>query len=283
MKFAFFPHFDSFQNMKVWVICCSLVLAASFLSASAVAIGDDLKTTIAKLGNPEGTIELRDKTLLLFPMGEVVLKQDLVVEIDLMSEAEFKAEQARLQAQREEWRIEEAMRREALQKEGQAILADKRSSLSFAALPAKDRVDYWRGFQMRYPGVDVSDELARALESYDIELAEMKSQERIAQLEARVARAEQEAASARLETERLKAETERTRQDTQYGLRYYHDPIVRPRYIYRPPTVTIFSKGKTHCDEPKRDIRPDYWKFRDYNPDSTAARVARILHERKSN
>jgi len=161
-----------------------------------------------------------------------------------MSDAEFEAEQERLKKEREEWLVEKARMEKARTEEGESIRAAKRSSGAFASLSAKDRVDYWRGFQIRYPKVDVSEDLARALESYETELAELKSQQRIAQLEARVAKAEQEAANARLETQRLKEETERSRESNRYSLRYYRDPVVRPRYIYRPPTVTIFSNGE---------------------------------------
>lgn len=252
------------------------------LCASGLSIGDNLETALQKLGKPIGTIELREKTLLLYPAGEVVLKEDAVVEIDLMTDDEFEAEQERLKNEREEWLVQQEKRREAHIEEGKAILADKRGSGAFASLPAKDRVDYWRSFQIRYPSVDASEDLARALESYETELAELKSQQRVAQLEARVAQAEQEAAAARLETEKLKAEAERTRQTTRYGLRYYYDPVVQPRYYYRPPTVTIFSNGDCVTTQNK-STKPDYWRFRNYNTNGTAERVAKILHERKTN
>ncbi|PXA03087.1 hypothetical protein DDZ13_13535 [Coraliomargarita sinensis] len=256
-----------------------LLIFLQSVTGAELKIGDNLETTLATLGKPVGTIELREKTLLLYPEGEVVLKKDAVVEIDLMSEDEFQKEQARLKREREEWLAEQARLKQARTEEGTSIRAAKRSSSAFASLPAKDRVDFWRSFQVRYPEVDVSEELALALEGYQTELAELKSQQQIAQLEARVAKAEQEAANARLETQRLKEETERSRQSTRYGLRYYYDPVVQPRYIYRPPTVTIFTNGE------KKEVKhhkPDYWKFRHYNPDGTAERVARILHGEKS-
>lgn len=253
-----------------------LLLLFHSAGAARLNLGDDRETTFKKLGKPIGTIELREKTLLLYPAGEVVLKNDTVCEIDLMSDAEYAAEQAQLEKEREEWLVEKARRKAARTEEGESILAAKRGSSTFAALPAKDRVDYWRSFQISYPEVDVSSELARALESYQTELAELRTQQQIAQLQARVAEAEKEAATARLETRQLKEEAERSRQTTNFGLRYYYDPVVQPRYIYRPPTITIFSNGEKKIIE--HDKKPDYWKFRDYNPDGTAERVARILH-----
>ena len=241
---------------------------------AGINLGDDLETTLNKLGKPVGTIELREKTLLLYPKGEVVLKNDAIVEIDLISEAEYAAEQAQLEKERQEWQIEKAKRAAARIKEGKSILAAKRGSSAFAALPAKARVAYWRNFQIRYPQVDASSELDRALESYQTELAELRTQQQIAQLQTRVAEAEKEAAAARLETKKLKDAAQRNRQPTRYGLRYYYDPVVRPRYIYRPPTVTIFSNGTVTTTNQQK---PDYRKFRTPNSHGTAERVARIL------
>lgn len=275
MRFAFCGQLFTLNFMRIGLISFTLLITVHWTAAASLNIGDNLETTLSNLGKPIGTIELREKTLLLYPEGEVILKNDVVIEIDLMSDEEFEAEQQRLQREREEWLAEQARLEEARTNEGESILAAKRTSMAFASLPSKDRVEYWRSFQVLYPSIDVTDELARALDSYQTELAELKSQQQIAQLEARVARAEQEAASARLETQKLKEETERSRESTRYGLRYYHEPVIQPRYIYRPPTVTIFSNGQKHEVKTKK---PDYWKFRKYNPDGTAERVARILH-----
>ena len=176
------------------LLLLSFIITLQWASAGAVNVGDNLETALTKLGKPIGTIELREKTLLLYPAGEIVLKNDTVVEIDLMSDEEFEAEQERLKIEREEWLAEQAKRQELHKEEGEAVLADRRGSSAFASLPAKDRVDYWRSFQIRYPSVDASEDLARALESYQTELAELRSQQQIAKLEARVAEAEQEAA-----------------------------------------------------------------------------------------
>lgn len=276
MTFAFLSHLATFMNMKSAQLLLALFLLYQSAAADGLELGDNFETAIEKLGQPVGTIQLSDRTLLLYPEGEVVFREDAVVKIDLMTKEEYAARQARLKEEREQWLIQKAKLEKARAEEGNSILAAKRGSSAFAALPAKDRVDYWRSFQIRYPEVDASAELAQALNSYQTELAELKTQERIAELEARVAKAEQETASARLETKRLKEETERSRRSTNYGLRYYYDPVVvQPRYIHRSPTVTIITNGeKRQIESP----RPDYWKFRNYNPDGTAERVARILH-----
>jgi hypothetical protein len=149
-----------------------------------------------------------------------------------------------LRVERDGWLLNQERRRIAHKEEGESVRAVKIKSNAFAALPAKDKVDYWRTFQIRYPSVDASEQIASALNSYETELEELRSQQRIAELETRVAQAEKEAAAARLETERLRDETERTDRSRNYGLRYYIDPVISSNsYYYRPPTVTIFDNG----------------------------------------
>ncbi len=231
--------------MRIYPLPLILIAFSCFVSAHGQAnirIGDDLESTLERLGKPVGTIELRDKTLLLYPQGEVEIREGQVVDFDLMTAEAFAEDQARLDQERKEWAAEQERRAKAHTAEGQSVKEAKMSSSAFAALPAKDRVDYWRSFQIRYPSVDVSEELARALEGYETELAELKAQQRIADLETRVAQAEKEAAQARLETKRLREEAETQRRSSRYGLRYYYDgPVHRPRHYYRPPTVTIFT------------------------------------------
>ncbi len=269
--------------MKIAISLLSLLLV-QWAVAAGLHLGDDLKTTLEKLGEPEGSIEMQDRVLMLYPTGRVVLERDAVVEIDLISEAEYAERRARLEQERAEWRLESERRAAARTQEGESIRAAQRGSHAFASRPARDRVDYWRRFQTQYPDVDVSDELARALESYQTELAELRTQQQIAQLQARVAEAEKEATSARLETEKLKREAERERQSQRFGLRHYYDPVVvRPRiYHPQPSTVTIITEGNQRrlIQHERKPPRPDYWQFRSYNPDGTAERVARYLHER---
>ena len=242
-EFAKLAWYASLILMKAPLFLASLItFTALIASGQSIEIGQTEENVIEILGKPVGTIALRDKTLLLYPQGEVTLKEDKVSHIDLMDAEEFAADQERLKEEREQWLVDQE-RMDAMHKEeGQAIRADKLKSQAFAALPAKDRVDYWRGFQVRYPTVDVSEQIGVALASYEVELQELRNQQKVAELEVRVAKAEQEAANARLETEKLREETERTKNSSRYyGLRYYTDPVVDRRYYYRPPTITIYS------------------------------------------
>lgn len=224
------------------------------LPAIPIENGASTEQVIETLGKPMGTIELREKTLLLYPQGEITLKKGVVTEIDLMSAEQFADDQERLRLEREEWLVDQERRQAAQTQEGIAIRASKMTSSAFAAQPAKDKVDYWRTFQIRYPDVDVSEQIAAALASYQTELEELRSLQRIAELEARVALAEKEAAAARLETEKLRKETERSQN---YGLRYTTDRVINDsRYYYRPPTVTIYTRSNGSTTTTQRHHQP---------------------------
>ncbi|MFP4261631.1 MAG: hypothetical protein ACLFS1_11195 [Opitutales bacterium] len=229
--------------MRISAVSLLLLLGFAQVHAQAnIEVGDKLETTLKQLGEPVGTIELRDKTVLLYPQGEVEVRDGQVLHADLMSAEEFAQEQKKLDQQRQEWAAERERQAEAWIEKGRALKQSKMSSSTFAAWPAKDRVDFWRSFQIRYPDIDVSEQLARALESYQTEREELKIQERIAELEARVARAEKEATQARLEAKRLREELESDRQSRRYGLRYVHDgPTHPPHYLYRTPKITIYT------------------------------------------
>ena len=265
--------------MKPYILAAALLVPTFLWSASSkVEVGQNLEQTIDALGKPIGIIELRDKTLLLYPQGEVTLRDDKISHIDLMSDAQFSADQERLKNEREDWLIQQEKLAAARVKEGVDLKAYKMQSSTFAGLPAKDRIDYWRSFQIRFPEVDVSKEIAHALEGYETELTELKNQHKIAELEARVALAEQETAAARLETKKLREETE-GRNSSNFGLRTYTTPY--NNYYYRPPTITIYpNKNKvTHYNH----NNVDRWKWNkntlpNQRSESTAERVSRILN-----
>ncbi|MGJ8651461.1 MAG: hypothetical protein ACSHX4_13975 [Opitutaceae bacterium] len=263
--------------MKALLLCLTLACPALIFAENVeIKVGQTLKETIALLGKPVGTIELREKTLLLYPQGEVALRNDLVVEIDLMSDEAFAADQERLRIEREEWLVQKERDAERRIEEGENLKSSKMKSSAFAALPAKDRVDYWRSFQIRFPEIDVSEEISRALEGYESELAELKSQHRIAELEARVALAEKEAATARLEAQKAQQQAEANKNSNYYGLRYYTDPVIRKPYYYRPPTVTIYSNGTVTTTHNKKNNNVFRYE-RSEQSESTAERATRIL------
>lgn len=207
-------------------------------TTAEVNLGDSLQEVKESIGEPVGTVALREKMLLLYPQGEITIKNDVVIHFDLMSDEEFAADQIRLQTEREQWQKEQKQARIARIAQGKALKADRLQSSSFTAKSAEDRLAFWRRFQVNYPEIDVSIEVARAIESYQVEIQELKNQEMIAELKARVARAETEAEEAKLEAEKLRKEIEETKQR---GLRVYTTPIYDQRYYYKPPTIIIHS------------------------------------------
>ncbi|MGB0415662.1 MAG: hypothetical protein ACPGKS_02305 [Coraliomargarita sp.] len=223
----------------------ALALPVLLLAAEPqIQVGSTEDEVLKVLGKPIGNVQLRDRVLWLYPQGELTIEDHQVTDIDLMADDEFAEHQKQLELEREAWQAQQAQLKAERISEGEAVKRDKLKSSSFAALPAKDRVDYWRTFQARYPEVDVSEEIGAALASFQTEMKELETHERIAALEARLAQAEKETAAARLEAEKLRKEAEALRQQKNYGLRYYTDPVpVYRNYYYRPPTV-IINDGK---------------------------------------
>ena len=196
-----------------------------------------------------------------------------------MTKEQFSDDQERLRLEREEWLVDQERRRVAHKEEGESLRASKMKSSAFASLSAKDKVDYWRSFQIRYPAVDVSPQISGALAGYETELEELRSQQRIAELETRVAQAEREAASARLETEKLREETERTERSRTYGLRSYTTPVFNnSRYYYRPPTVTIYTNGNGTTTTTHRRNGVHHYGESKNQSESVAERATRILN-----
>ncbi|MEN8662121.1 MAG: hypothetical protein ACN4GF_08460 [Lentimonas sp.] len=267
--------------MKVLLLGITLAIPSLLLATDELEIGQTLEETLALLGKPIGTIELRERTLLLYPQGEVTLKDDRVSALDLMSVEEFEADQERLKQEREEWVAQKAMEAEQRIEEGRKIKAFKLQSRAFAVLPAKDRVDYWRSYQIRFPEIDVSEQIAGALEGYEVELTELRAQQRIAELEARVANAEKEAATARLEAQKAQSEAEANKNSRYYGLRYYTDPVIDRRYYYRQPTVTIYTDGKGNTHQHNQHNKVNYYYSNGQKKtEGTAERVTRIINSK---
>jgi hypothetical protein len=237
-----------FSDVRVFalnVFFCLSILALPASGGEADLLGQTEATLVDRMGDPVGRIELQDRTLLLYPRGEITLHEGRVSAVDLITESELAAREAQKARDREAWQIAQAERKAERIKEGRALRAEKLGSSQFAAMSAEYRVDFWRRFQSRYPEVDVTEHIAEAVASYELELEELRTRERIAQLEARVAEAEREAAAARLETEELRKRAERAEQQRYYGLRYVTDPVRPPiRHApYRPPTITIDANG----------------------------------------
>ena len=225
-------------------------LSGCWLAASAAVlqVGSSEAEVLQALGQPIGTLQLRDRVRWLYPQGELTLVDGTVSELDLMDAEAFANRQAQIAAERADWQAQQAKLQAKHRSQGEALKREKLNSSQFAALPATDRVDYWRRFQQRYPEIDVAAEIGAALASRQSELEALETQARIAALEQRLAEAEKETAAARLEAEQLRREAAALSRQKNYGLRSYTTPLpVYRNYPYRPPTVIIHSSTPAPC------------------------------------
>jgi len=245
--------------MKAHLVAIALLLPLVASAAnSKVEIGQTQEQAVEALGKPEGIIDLGDKTRLLYPEGEVTIREGVIVEIDLMSDEQFAKDQERAKQQHAEWVVQQEKLAADRIKAGEKLKAFKLQSSTFAALPAKDRVEYWRGFQVKFPQVDVSPEIARALESYQAEIAELKTQQRIAELETSVAQAKKETEAARLETAKLREATEARNDASNFRIREYYSP--QP-YYYPTPRIIIHSNNY----QKRKIYDKGCWDYNNYN------------------
>lgn len=245
--------------MKPHIVAIALLLPIALLAAnSKVEIGQTQKQTIEALGKPQGVINLNDKILLLYAEGEVTIRDGAVSKIDLMSDAQFAQDQERLKQERAEWVVQQEKLVADRIQAGEKLKAFKLQNSTFAALPAKDRIDYWRSFQIKFPQVDVSAEIARALESYQTEIAELKTQQRIAELETSVALAQKETEAARLETEKLREATKARNDASNFRIRDYY---TTPYYNYPAQRIIIHSKNY----QKRKVYNPNCWDYKNFN------------------
>ena len=226
--------------LSAFVITAFLTFGFLFADSSEIKIGHSQSDVTNLLGAPIGTLILGDKTILMYPQGDVTLRGNKVSTFDLMSDSEFTAEQERKRLEREEWRIQQEKLSAARLKVGKKLKAAKLKSSAFAALSAKQQIDYWRSFQIRYPEVGVNEQITGALEVYQAELKAQMTEKRIAELEARIARAEQAAIKAQNENERLRNQL--STQSYSYNSRYNYSTLPYP--IFYPQKKIIINSNK---------------------------------------
>ena len=229
--------------MKSLLIVPALLLSSFVQAYTLPLIGTDKSSIIAELGEPDGTVAMRDKQLLLYPQGEITIQNGQAIKVNMMAEAAFIAHQAKLKIERAEWAERSALLAAANQAQGEQIKATKLNSAAFAQLPARNQLAFWNEFQFAYPNVDVRTQVSDADDVYQAELAEMRAKEELSQLKAQIAEAEKATAEAELEAQKLRNALNRR---PQYGLRYYTDPVIQRHVYYPRQKVTVYSNGKTH-------------------------------------
>jgi len=200
-----------------------LAVGAAGVNAT-VQPGMTRSEVVEEVGEPKGVIRMPDRTRLLYERGEVTLRDGAVSAVDLVSpEAWAKREKERAR-ERAEWEACRERLRQRRIETGRRIKRERLNSASFANLPAQERLEFWRSFQRRYPEVDISEPLNRALEAAR-EAREDRQRKRIRELEARIDRLEQGMAEARDTNEKLREELEERPSQRAYfwgGRRFGH-------------------------------------------------------------
>lgn len=247
--------------MNTWSMVVLIgLLAWPTLAGNDVKPGDHYNDVIEALGQPEGLLKMETSMWLQYDRGTVKLKDNRVVEADLITaeEAAIRREQNALRYVQHVRLLEEERIRRT--EEGKRIKESRSNDPYFATLPPEQQVAYWRQFQILYPEVPAQREYQEALTRYQIDreraMQERARDEKIRELEERLARAEHE-------------REERTR------IRY-----VQARYVYVPtPVYYVQSINPVTC-QPVTTTRnystsPKNFTYRNRTPGmSLAARLS---------
>lgn len=134
-----------------------MVALASWFSlhAEQISSGENYEAVRARLGEPTGRIKIGETETVFFKTGEVVFLDGKTISSRILSAEE--------QVAIKEKRAEHLS-------EGQRIKAEKLADPTFRAMPYAYQVLFWEDFRMRYPGIDVAEIYAEALEKYNKEL-----------------------------------------------------------------------------------------------------------------
>lgn len=155
----------------------------------AIEIGQSREAVIEHFGEPSGRLVANQQEILVYDAGKVVLKNDIVTEVAMLTPNELQAEADRL-ARMRVLRLEN----------GKRLLGRYHDDAAFAALSAQARLQLLADFRSYYPELDVSDLLATA------QADQVKDNEQLmAQLRRDVERAE-------LEQRKLEAQIAEARQ-----------------------------------------------------------------------
>ncbi len=141
---------------------------------------------IDALGEPSGSLSGGSTEILYYPLGEVELKDGKVESSTMVTQQEFDervAEREKVKAQRLE---QQAVTRQKRTEAGKAELERVLANESFAKKPAGARLVFWRDFNRKYPGVNVSEHLNTARSEVNA------ASEKQARLEARLQRLQDE-------------------------------------------------------------------------------------------
>ncbi|RME67239.1 MAG: hypothetical protein D6781_13600 [Verrucomicrobia bacterium] len=216
----------------------------------AVSLGDDRAAVVAELGEPAGEVATEGVTVLVYPRGEIRLREGRVSAINLVSPAEHAARLARAETERRE-------RLTRLEEEGRRLKASRASDPEFLRLPPHAQLQFWRSFASRYPMVSIDAELQALRERIETEkqLRELEaaSDDRLARLETRVEEAEARARQLELQANALRHFNRRSSSRYHYGSAIIigaggYCPPVRPiRPLPHPPRPVPYADSITEA------------------------------------
>ncbi|MBL4574790.1 MAG: hypothetical protein JKY51_01650 [Opitutaceae bacterium] len=180
--------------MKVLqLILWSMIASATCAFSNEIKIGDSKDTVLDLLGDPSGFMEINETLVLFFDRGEIILKNDIVSDFDLVSEEEVQLNKK-----------DEIKRLAILEKEGLALKEEKLSDPDFIYAPTIYQIAYWKDFRARYPMIPVNNLIDTLEIKNSEELADLRNQtetdQYIKDLEYRLLIAEEQAANVRRNT-----------------------------------------------------------------------------------
>ncbi len=196
--------------MKALSVILCMLLGVAFLRAE-VDIGEERDAVIARLGSPQGIMEVGGREWVLWERGRVIFEDGIVVESSVLSREVF--EVARARREKERAAAAEAARLRQEQEHAQGVERKKTilSDPAYYVSSAAGKIRMWQDFHRRYPTVDISVELRELVEEHRQELKLLAEHQRQIErqrdiLELETQRAEAEAR--RAEAEQRTAESE---------------------------------------------------------------------------
>lgn len=235
--------------MRVSLHRMILITAAGFLTAASAigatpVLGDCPLNVVRALGEPRGELTRGDYRIYVYPRGRVVFRKDRVSSVDLLTVEAHLAREAR--------KAEEDEARSARRaQEGKALRAATLGDSAFRALPARDRLAFWRRFAARYPEVTVRHHIL-------LTTREIENKRRERALDRRISALERRAALAEFAVDRAPAHTFRT----------------IPSHLYaRPPGKGLCRRPVASPTPPPKDPSLRARVFREYEENRRAAHV----------
>lgn len=203
-----------------------------------LSIGDSSEKVKEVMGEPNGSMESGTFAIYYYKLGTVKMRSGKVSELNFISEQEWVDQQ---EAQRKA--------QEARRIEGEEIVKTMKEDPDFAALPAKNRLEFWEQFRRDFPDVNVYVLYSQAkIEAENIAETERKERQVVA-LERRLETAEAEVrrAAQELETQRIFELTRSNNYLTPQVIAYSTPYIIRKNRNCRTPytrkRLTVSDKG----------------------------------------